>query len=256
MLSFARPFQAATPALFPMAAPTVTLNDDGICEDFFNLVWTRDELNFGPQINIPDTIVFRYGQPIHWYFTSLTDGRIKKKNRQNLINARIEEAFSKYILGYDVVATFISLSAGNEGTTDSSSTGTQSGGAAPGRTRSTVQFLDKQALNEFLYSTKKDCSGILQRFVDPKGNKNELIRGIWSPKICLLERTENIHFLHDMRFGLYERCVTCEGPDYYSVSTPLRGPVLAGQIQKMCESVVSHIAEVTYNQKKISRYDV
>jgi hypothetical protein len=222
-----------------MAAPGVTLNDDGICEDFFNLVWMRDELNFGPAINIPDTVVFKYGQPTQWYFTA-TDGRIKRKNRQNLINARIEEAFSKYILGYDVVATFISL------TTDKNP---ETGKSQP----STVQFLDKAALNEFLYSSKKDCSGILQRFIDPKGNKNELIRGIWSPKICLLERTENIHFLHDLRFGLYERCITCEGPDYYSISTPLRGPVLAGQIQKICESVVSHIAEVTYNQKKISR---
>jgi hypothetical protein len=222
-----------------MAAPSVTLNDDGICEDFFNLLWIRDELNFGPAINIPDTVIFKYGQPTHWYFTA-TDGRIKRKNRQNLINARIEEAFSKYILGYDVVATFISLATERN---------PETGKSQP----STVQFLDKAALNEFLYSSKKDCSGILQRFVDPKGNKNELIRGIWSPKICLLERTENIHFLHDLRFGLYERCVTCEGPDYYSVSTPLRGPVLAGQIQKICESVVSHVAEVTYNQKKITR---
>jgi hypothetical protein len=136
-----------------MAAPGVTLNDDGICEDFFNLVWMRDELNFGPAINIPDTVVFKYGQPTQWYFTA-TDGRIKRKNRQNLINARIEEAFSKYILGYDVVATFISL------TTDKNP---ETGKSQP----STVQFLDKAALNEFLYSSKKDCSGIIHLFIDP-----------------------------------------------------------------------------------------
>lgn len=44
-----------------------------------------------------------------------------------------------------------------------------------------------------------------------------------------------------------------EGPEYYSTSTPLRGPVLAGQLQKVCEAVVSHISEVTYAQQQISR---
>jgi hypothetical protein len=37
------------------------------------------------------------------------------------------------------------------------------------------------------------------------------------------------------------------------MSTPLRGPVLAGQIQKLCESIVSHIMEVTYGQRQVTR---
>ena len=84
------------------------LTDDGASHEFFELLWTKDELNFGPSINIPDTIIFKSSQPTCWYFTA-RNGRIKKKNRQNLINARIEEAFTKYLLGYDVVACFIRL---------------------------------------------------------------------------------------------------------------------------------------------------
>ena len=70
-----------------------TLTSDGISLDFFNLLWTKDELNFGPSINIPDTIVFKMGTPSNWYFTA-SNGRVKRKNRQNLMNARIEEVIA------------------------------------------------------------------------------------------------------------------------------------------------------------------
>ena len=37
------------------------LIEDGVNEEFFNLLWTKDELNFGPSVNIPDTVVFKFG---------------------------------------------------------------------------------------------------------------------------------------------------------------------------------------------------
>eukprot|EP01041_Mallomonas_annulata_P000320 gene320-580_t len=213
------------------------LDCDGISDSFFDLLWTKDELNFGPDINIPDSIIFRTGQPVTWYFTS-SKGKIKRKSRQNMVLAKIEQSFMKHSLGYDVIATFISSP---ELDVD--------GNILP----SVVQFLDQKAFFDFLYDHTKSNTGILQRFIEPIGIKNEVIRAMWSPKICLLERYENIHQLHDHRFGLYERCITYEGPDYFSKATPIRGPVLAGQIQRYCESIVSHISEVTFGQVVISR---
>jgi len=160
------------------------------------------------------------------------------------MNARIEEAFTKHLLGYDVIAFFIHVQ-GNEEDTDKRNT-TE---AKP----MSIEYFDRQGLTDFLYKRRDRSNGVLQRFVEPKGIKNEMIRAIWSPKVCLLERSENIHQLHDHRFGLFERCVTFEGPEYYYTSAPLRGPVLAGQIQKICESVVSHISEVTFAQQQVSR---
>lgn len=221
-------------------APSLTT--DGISEEFFELLWSRDELNFGPSLNIPDTIIFKYGQPVQWYFTA-KNGRVKKKNRANLIGARIEEAFTKHILGYDVIASFVMVPVFSA-----------ESGESGGSSSTTIEFLDREGLTNFLYNRKKeDSNGILQRFVEPKGVKNEVIRAVWSPKVCLLERAENIHQLHDHRYGLYERCVTLEGPEYYITSAPLRGPVLAGQIQKICENIVSHLSEVTFGQKQITR---
>jgi hypothetical protein len=223
----------------PLTGDNHILQSDGVSEEFFALLWSKDELSFGPSINIPDTVIFKHGVPCNWYFTA-TNGKIKRKNRQNLINERIEEAFNSHVVGYDVLATFISFPEEGDPHTNE-------------RPISTIEHFDKKTLYNFLYKQYKRKSGILQRFVEPKGTKNDIIRAVWSPKICLLERAENIYHLHDQRFGLYERCVTYEGPEYFSVSSSLRGSVLAGQIQKVCESVVSHISEVTYGQKQVSR---
>jgi hypothetical protein len=214
-----------------------SLSKDGVSEDLFKLLWAKDELNFGPSINVPDTIVYKYGSPVSWYFTA-SNGKIKKKLKQNLVSAKIEEAFNKHVLGYDVLGIFISM----PGESD-----------APQNSPNVIEYLDRDALNNFLYNRKKEVNGILQRFIEPKSTHNEIVRAIWSPKVCLLERSENIHQLHDHRYGLYERCVIYEGPEYYTTSAPLRGPVLSGQIQKLCESVVSHISEVTFGQKQVSR---
>lgn len=118
-----------------------SLFKDGIYEDLYKLLWSKDELNYGPQINIPDTIIYKYGQPQSWYFTAV-NGRIKKKNKQNLISAKIEEVFNKHVLGYDVLAYFISVPVEQEKE--------KSGGPI------TIEYLDRTALNDFLYKRKKE----------------------------------------------------------------------------------------------------
>jgi hypothetical protein len=65
-----------------------TLEGDGVSESFYELLWRKDALNFSPQVNIPETIIYKFGQPVNWYFTA-TNGRVKKKNRQNLMVIKI-----------------------------------------------------------------------------------------------------------------------------------------------------------------------
>ena len=71
--------------------------------------------------------------------------------------------------------------------------------------------------------------------------------------MCLLERRVNTKQLHDKRYGQYERSVTYEGPEYCSTAAPLRGSVLPSQIQRICENVVSHVAEVSFQKHRITR---
>lgn len=45
-----------------------------------------------------------------------------------------------------------------------------------------------------------------------------MIRAIWSPKMCLMERRVNNRQLHDRRYGIYERSVTYDGHDIFSTA--------------------------------------
>ena len=78
----------------------------------------------------------------------------------------------------------------------------------------TLEYLDKKGLADFLYNREKTTNGILQKFVEPKGSSNVLIRGIWSPKVLLLERRENRRKLLDKKHSMYERAVTYEVSSY------------------------------------------
>ncbi|CAN0454044.1 unnamed protein product, partial [Scytosiphon promiscuus] len=80
-----------------------------------------------------------------------------------------------------------------------------------------------------------------------------MVRAIWSPKMCLLERRVNSRQLHDRRYGIYERAVTYDGPDIYSNATPLRGSVLPTQVQRCCECIVAHVSEVLFKKTRICR---
>ncbi len=96
-----------------------------------------------------------------------------------------------------------------------------------------------------MQSGRNNKSGILQRFIKPHGRShNSHIRAIWTPKLCILDRRRTKQNLDDTRFGLYERCITFEGPDNYSVSLPIQGTVLAKRVEGICKDIARHVAGV------------
>ena len=95
-------------------ASNFPLEGDGIIENLFYYLWCKDELDNGPKINIPDTIVYKFRQPACWYFTA-KDGTIKKKHKGNLVNVRIEESFTQKTTGSDIIAYYISTAEGEDG---------------------------------------------------------------------------------------------------------------------------------------------
>ena len=90
-----------------MDSAIYNIHGDGIKPSFYYLLWSKDELNYGLTLNVPDTIIYKFGQPIAWYFTA-KDGKVKKKNKNNLINIKIEQKFTKKAVGFDVIAAYIS----------------------------------------------------------------------------------------------------------------------------------------------------
>eukprot|EP00590_Aulacoseira_subarctica_P008390 CAMPEP_0172414782 /NCGR_PEP_ID=MMETSP1064-20121228/1402_1 /TAXON_ID=202472 /ORGANISM="Aulacoseira subarctica , Strain CCAP 1002/5" /LENGTH=638 /DNA_ID=CAMNT_0013151603 /DNA_START=225 /DNA_END=2144 /DNA_ORIENTATION=- len=213
------------------------LNGDGIGVSLFHALWSKTGTDAKPSLfRIPDTVIFQLGQPSHWYFTGI-DGIILRKRKQNLTVERIEKELAKQECPAEsnVIAYFI------ETTTNE-------------KVRlSSIEYFDSKSLHDFLCANRKERSGILQRFIEPKGSKNSMMCAIWTPQMFLLERRVNKHKLHDDRFGLFERAVTFDGPEIYSASTPVRGRVLSRKIQGICEGIVNHVAQVSEHESRITR---
>ncbi|RLN71036.1 hypothetical protein BBJ28_00018540 [Nothophytophthora sp. Chile5] len=229
-----------------MATP-LPLEGDGLVENLFHYLWSTDDLGAGPRVGVPPTVIFRASQPVAWYFTSRRSGRIKRKHRANLTPAHIEHSFTKRKATTDIVAYYLYL-------------------PHPESASPAIEYFDPETLREFLFkrpeipsaspSASSQGSGILQQFALPKGARNATMRAIWSPKLCLLERRVNLRKVHDARFSVYERGVTFEeggGAEALSRADPVRGAMLPGMVQQLCEQVVDHVTRVSYHKFRIAR---
>ena len=232
------------------------LDGAGVVTNLYEYLWSRDELDARPQVQIPDTVLYVAGKPLTWYFTSVS-GEVKRKNATNVTVLKIEEEFTKKAFGCDVIATFIRTASGDEsvGGADGGDDGEESPRRAARPFQPTIEYLDREEFHAFMYNRRDRGkeSGLLQRFVQPKGTRNTMIRSIWSPKVCLLERRENNRKLGDMRFDIYERAVTFEGTELNTRSAPVRGNILPPQLQRLNEGIADHIKEVSFSKYVIAR---
>ncbi len=73
------------------------------------------------------------------------------------------------------------------------------------------ELLDKDKFIDFLKNRPKPYDGILQKFIEPKGEHNNMIKVIWSPSMCLFERRQNKNSIFDKKLNMYERVLTYEG---------------------------------------------
>eukprot|EP00746_Dinoflagellata_sp_MGD_P132261 gnl/MRDRNA2_/MRDRNA2_65999_c0_seq1.p1 gnl/MRDRNA2_/MRDRNA2_65999_c0~~gnl/MRDRNA2_/MRDRNA2_65999_c0_seq1.p1 ORF type:complete len:848 (+),score=129.61 gnl/MRDRNA2_/MRDRNA2_65999_c0_seq1:426-2969(+) len=212
------------------------LESDGVIDRLFELLWKRDPFSdSAPQMRIPQTVVFRYCAPSAWYFTSV-DGTIKRKSKAKLTCQHIEEEFLRHPSESNVVACYIY---------DISTEGVA--------TKTIIEHLDPNGLKELLYNRKKTHNGILQKFTDPKGGQNHMVRALWSPKVFILERRMNKNRVADTRCDIYERAVTYEGPDFLSTTAPIRGATLPNAVHTIAHAIIQHVTAVTGDEVKITR---
>jgi hypothetical protein len=115
------------------------------------------------------------------------------------------------------------------------------------------EFLDRKKFLEFLYEREKPYNGILQKWVDPKGDNNHILRIIWSPKMCLFERKENIRPLNNKKLDLYERSVTYEGKEFNSKVLPVKGILVPNKMQVIANSIAKHVSNVTFERVRPAR---
>ena len=173
--SLAKPHPLPPPTLCVAAmADPRALHGDGINFAFFNLLWSKSDDGamqvvepssagqggkagkISSILRVPDTVVFLFGQPHEWYFTSKNGGphknktTILRKKRVNLTVANIEEVFltksaSRDVGEDDVVAYFISSK--GDGTEQLASLDACNA-VADDATSCNIEYLNKQALSK------------------------------------------------------------------------------------------------------------
>ena len=84
------------------------LEGDGVIENIYHFLWTKDTIfNSDPSVFIPQTILFKYQKPCYWYFTSVVDHKLKKKNSSKLNKENISQVFLKHVSKSGIVAYYI-----------------------------------------------------------------------------------------------------------------------------------------------------
>jgi len=210
---------------------------DGVVDSIYHYLWTKNtQLETCPNVVIPNTVVYKYRQPAYWYYSS-SDQQMKMRKKGEMTNQKIYDWFRKRKNpSCEIVAYYISTRENDEG-----------------REMTSIEYFDDAGLQDFLFNRQKEHNGIIQKFIDPKGKSNALIRAIWSPKLCLLEQRVNLKPINDGRYDIYERTVTYEGAEHQSMNAPVRGIYLPSRLQTICDSIVDHVMRTSSQHYRISR---
>ena len=203
-------------------------------------------------LSIPGTIVFRVGHVGYpmWYLSSVNEpGVIKRKNSSNVTPRNILEDFTKrktkrsvhHASSSGIIAVLISDAHSTENITEEDQMGS-----------ATVEYLDEVLLRDFLERRAVKFCGLLQKWVEPKGQNNSMIHAIWTPTMCKVTCLTNNRSMTDRRCTMYERAVTFDGADSFTRRDPVSSTV-HNHIAHLCSSIAKHVAVVTDEECEIQR---
>ena len=251
------------------------LEGDGVIDNIYHFLWTKDTIfNSDPSVYIPQTILFKYQKPCYWYFTSIVDHKLKKKNSSKLNKENISQVFLKHVSKSGIVAYYIykknnvpSKYISDKPTFDkimknldkdmdkseASKNNSLNENIQKKNEAYIIEYFDLKKFNDFLDKKIVYDDGILQKFEDPKGEYNITYRLTWSPKLSLFEKCTNLRKIYDKHFDIYERAVTYDGEEFQTKTEPIKGNHIPQRIEKIGLNIVNHVSNITLEKIKIIR---
>ena len=266
------------------------LDGDGVIDNIYHFLWTKDTIfHTDPSVYIPHTILFKYNKPYYWYFTSVVDHKLKKKNLINLNKEHIKKVFLKNVSESGIVCYFIyekmnksskyesdkptyekimkkimgnldNIKSNEENKNDKRIKSSYPNKNYKKKDKFKlnnknyiIEYYDENQFIDFLENRIKHDEGILQKFIDPKGEHNTIYRITWSPKLSLFEKCSNLRKLYDKHFDIYERAVTYDGEEFQSKIEPLKGRLLPEKMQQIALNIAEHVSNITLEKIKIIR---
>jgi len=80
----------------------------------------------------------------------------------------------------------------------------------------------------------------------PRGEHNEMIQAIWSPRMCLVNKRVNRHKLNDRHINRTEKAITFEGPTHFT-EEKLSAPLATAKVKEVCKSFTEHFKSVEHH---------
>jgi len=207
------------------------LEGDGVQPSLFHHLWSRGpgtDSQAAGLLRVPETVVFD-NVPVAWYHWPEGALGLRRRSGRKLERDTILRVFRRRLEpGRAVIASFVPI-------------------AARGSTQAeAVSYLDEEGLVGFLASNAPR-HGILQKFPAPRGPRNEMVQGAWSPYVCLATRRINRCLLHDRHVPLAERALTFEGAARFSEERPCP-PATRARVQAACAAVARHMEGLGHGQ--------
>lgn len=208
-----------------MDTGTHLLEGDGIVSNLFYYIWKIKASGTAPKciadLCIPSTVVLEHNFPKAWYYNAEGDIHdVERKLGRDVDTHLIQRQFSeKESNDCDIVATYYASIDIN------------------GAPATRVEFLDSEALHDFLLRRTRRPDGFVQRWVQCSSPHNTVILAVWSPHLCVIRKRQNNHPMRDHRVSMFDRGVTYEGPTRLS-NDVFVAPHVTHQVEAVCQALV------------------
>lgn len=208
------------------------LEGDDVVTGLYNILAKRNPKTMKAchGIRIPDTVVFEHNFPRGWYTTDMKANEVVRKQGKELDSNTIEQGFTQDLSpSCPIAASYLC-------TTEMEAEKGEEGGV-----NTLVEVFNKDTLGTFL-ARKTKPEGILQRFILPKGYQNSVIKAVWSPRVCMVQRRTNKYRIFDRKRAEcdpFATTVTYDGPTFLSEEGSVSGNI-AVEVKRLCGNIVQH----------------
>ena len=202
----------------------------GVCVELYNFLWNKEPRFQTSCINVnqPDTVIIINGVINNWFLFS--KNRIIKKRKENSTMENLKKSFLKDVSKSNIVGCFIKFSNHQTKKNDFE-----------------INYFDEAEFIDFMNNMVKYCeTGILQRFIDPQGEHDNLIKFSWSNDICKSEYIISKAKIFDNKLNIYERCNLLTNDPRYVDIKPIRGVLMTKSIEHIVSCINNHIFLTSY----------
>ncbi|EKX39143.1 hypothetical protein GUITHDRAFT_165043 [Guillardia theta CCMP2712] len=192
-----------------------------------------------PEVRIPDTVIFRGGFPVQWYFHSKVDGRLLRKRVESITAPSILEVFLDG--GQEessIVAQFIGMHKKNN------------------KVINNIVYFDSKSLQKFLLGESYAIDGFLQRFVDVEQemfdfpHHNVTIYSTWSQYACKAEHRVSKVRMDSGKHRMTEKLdISPTKVDVEPISSSTR---LHKKIARLCHVIADHIRATSNDSTEVT----